>query len=180
MRFSRDITHEEMKKIAEGDAVVYVLTSGDRDHGLVNKHLVRIMPTSVNVDGIGVDPETDEWFFQLRQSQYQSYLIYPTLKDVNDYIKSISKFWEVGAYNEVIGWNHPESVVLAAKQETEQLAFVKSAMGVEPPVKEWKAYVKAGQRELQYLDEEHYKKFEAALKAYEEKCRKYYKDDSPL
>ena len=180
MKFSRDITHEEMTKIANGDAVVYVLTSGDNDHGLVDKHLYRVMPVEVAVDGIGVEPKTGEWYFQLRNPKYQEYKIYPTLKDVNEYIKSISKFWEVGSYNEVIGWNKPEAVVLEAKQHTEKLAYVTSVMNIEPPVKDWKAFVKAGQRELQFLDKERYEKSSSELKAYEERARKHYNDDSPL
>lgn len=178
MEFSREITHEEMSKIAKDPGVVYVLTKAENDHGLVNKRLYRLVSTSVNIDGIRVDPETGEWSFKLRNPNYEAYKVFPTLSDVNEYIKSISKFWEVGSYNEVIGWNQPESVVLAAKQETEQMEYLRLRMGVEPPSREWRALLKAGQRELQFLDEEHYKAFEQELNAYEAKARKYYRDDN--
>ena len=174
MKFSRDITNEEMSKIAKDPGVVYVLTSASNDHGLVNKHLYRLTPTAVTVEGISVDPNTQEWSFRLHNSKFKNYTIYPTLSDVNEYIKSISKFWEVGAFNEVIGWNMPESVVLASKHDTEQMAYLRLCFKLETPPKEWKAVVTSARRELQFLDKETYEVFEKEIEEFEDRSRKYY------
>ena len=178
MKFFREITHEEMTKIAQNPKVVYVLTSATNDHGLVNKNLYRLTPTSVNVDGIAIDPKTGEWSFKLRKKVYEDYTIDPTLTDVNDYIKSISKFWEVGAYNEVIGWNMPESVVLEAKHNTEQVGFFRLCFKKNPPPKDWSDIVFAAKRELDFVDKDTYTLFTDEIAAFEARAREYYKDKS--
>ena len=176
MKFYREITHEEMSKIAQDPRVVYVLTSATNDHGLVNKNLFRLTPTSVNVDGIAVDPKTGEWSFKLRKKVYEDYTIYPTLADVNNYIKSVSKFWEVGAYNEVIGWNMPESVVLEAKHNTEQVGFFRLCFKGNPPSKDWEDIVFAAKRELEFLDKDNYAVFTKEIEDFESRAREYYKN----
>ena len=183
MKFSREITKEEMKKIATDTGVVYVLLQATNEHGLVNKGLYRLTSLPVRVDGIEVDPETDEWSFKLRDSQYEECLIYPTLSDVNEKIKKSSEkgFWEVVGNNEVVGWNMPEAVVIESKQITEDMLFRRGRMGIEPPSRDWKALVKGGQRDLEKIsDEGIYKAYEADLIAFEKKARAYYNDKSPL
>ena len=180
MKFSREITHEEMKKIVDEVGCVYVLTQATNEHGLLNKHLYRVTPVPVNVDGIKVNTSTDEWEFKLRNEAYDEHIIYPTLADVNEKIKGMSAFWEVGSYDEVIGWNKPEAVVLQAKQSTERVQFLRIRMKAERPSDDWKSILKECLNELEFLDKDTHAEFLAEIKAYEDKCRKYFNDNSPL
>lgn len=125
MKFVRPITHEEMLDIANnrnddpsGLPSVYILAT-DNNIPFGDGKIYRVYGKRITVSGIKVDPKTEEWFFELDEPVWPNVPFYPTLKEINEYVKSISKFWDVPNYDIVVGYNVDEATLNQTREEFE-------------------------------------------------------------
>lgn len=175
MHFFRETTIEELNRIASDEGVVYVLTKATNNHGLPNRQLYALSPVEVEINEVYTD-KNGEPALKLTKQFYEGYTIYPTLEDVNEKIKSVSKYWFYTDKGHVIGWNLPYNVFREARRKYELRNYIVLETKNPKPKLYWKTIINEGYELLTDLSSEDCDLLIKLLGEYEKRARDKYKD----
>lgn len=176
MKFYREPTYEELNKILLTNGVVYVLTSATNNHGLPDRHLFAIKPTEVHAIDMCADKRTGRPALVLREKRYEEYTIYPTLEDVNEKIKSISRYWFYNDDGQVIGWNLPYNRYREALRKLDLMSYIYEEAKNPNPQRYWRTILTEGHDLIKDLTDVDARLFIDLLDEYEERARDAYED----
>ena len=173
MKYSRNITAEEKKRIATTQNKVYGLFLESNFNGFITDTIKTTIPLAIKVYWNESDNELHPY-----DSRFEDTTVFPTLEEANQYIKNKHEIWHEWYSGKTVGFDRPKAEVLNAINRQELYEHIMNLMLQNPVNNNWKRIIKAGHELSTHMTMKESCIFNELLDEYEHKARRFYRDSS--